>query len=84
MKMKKIIIQKKKNQCKYRGDKTGFLSNIITDNTNLGGWYVCLDIGVDHRTNQVEDEDDAEATPKERVDLVDRYERRSQPTMDRL
>lgn len=39
---------------------------------------MCLDIGVDLKTDHIEDEEDAEAAPKELLDLLDRHERRSQ------
>lgn len=42
----------------------------------------CLDIGVDLRTDQVEDQDDAEPTTKELLDLFERHERRSLPNIE--
>lgn len=49
--------------------------------TNLRGRNVCLDTRVNLQTDQIEDKDDAEATPKELHKLVDRHERRSQPNV---
>lgn len=37
----------------------------------------CLKIGLNLKIDLVEDEDDAEAAPKELFDLIDRNERRS-------
>lgn len=49
----------------------------LTLNTNLGEGDVFLDIEVDLRTNQLEDEEDAEVAPQELLDLIDRQEMRS-------
>lgn len=51
--------------------RSGLFSKIITNNinqANLSRRNVCLEIGVNITTNLVEDEDDAEATPKELLD----------------
>lgn len=42
----------------------------------------CLDIEVDLSTDCAKDKDDVEVAPKELLDLIDRYERRSQPNID--
>lgn len=46
------------------------------------GGNICLDIGVILNIELAEDEDDVEALPKELLDLIDRFERRSQPNIN--
>lgn len=46
-----------------------------TPTTKVGD-KVCLDIGVDLKTNRVEDEDDVEAAFKELLEFICRHERR--------
>lgn len=67
--------------------RSGSFLRIIINNTNqasLNGRNACLDIQVDLKTDQVEEEDDAEATPNELLNLIDRHERRSQPNIESL
>lgn len=54
-----------------------------TSTTEAGG-SLCLDIRVDLKTDREEDENDAETMPEELLDLINKHERRSQPTLNRL
>lgn len=52
--------------------------------TNLSGGNVCLNIDIDLRTNQVEDKDEAEATLKKLLNLIDRHHRSIKPILSRF
>lgn len=65
----------KEKQGKHEMLRPGSFFKIIIDNTNqtsLSERNDCLNNGVNFRTNQVEDEDNDEATPKTSFDLADR------------
>lgn len=79
---KKVIIKQKPTQ--IPNTKTEFLfwnNNGQYQQASLSGRNVCLDNVVDLRMNQVEDEDDAKATPKDLLHLLDRHERKFQPNI---
>lgn len=68
---------------KYQNVETRFLfqKNI---QTSLSERNICVNIGVDLKSDQVEDEEDAEDNPKELLDLGDRHERRSYQILSHL